>query len=145
MPKPPSPFVESLLDLLAPMGGAEARRMFGGYGIYKDGLFIGLVDGEQLYLRVDDETRSRFEERGLPPFTFTYPDGRVITMKYHLAPEEAFSSPMRMKPWAQLAIEAASRAADEKPKRRQKRKAPAKKQTGHSLRHLAACSSSRAA
>lgn len=122
MPKPPSPFVESLLDLLAPLGGAEARRMFGGYGIYKDGLFIGLVDGEQLFLRVDDETRPRFEERGLAPFTFAYPDGRTITMKYHLAPEEALSSPMRMKPWAQLAIEAARRAAVEKPRKRRQAK-----------------------
>lgn len=122
MPKPPSPFVESLLDLLAPFGGVEARRMFGGYGIYKDGLFIGLVDGEQLFLRVDDETRPRFEERGLAPFTFAYPDGRTITMKYHLAPEEALSSPMRMKPWAQLAIEAARRAAVEKPRKRRQAK-----------------------
>lgn len=84
--------------------------MFGGYGIYKDDLFIGLVDGDRLYLRVDAVTRPRFDELGLAPFSFTYPDGRTITMKYHLAPEEALASPMRMKPWAMMAVEAAKRA-----------------------------------
>lgn len=110
MPKPLSPFVVSLLDLLSPLGGVTARRMFGGYGIYKDELFIGLVDGEEFYLRTDEITRPRFDELSLAPFSYTYPNGRTITMKYHLAPEEALTSPMRMKPWAMMAVEAARRA-----------------------------------
>lgn len=128
MGRPPSPFVESLLDLLAPIGGVTARRMFGGYGIYKDELFIGLVDDDKLYLRADAITRPRFDELGLPPFSFTYPDGRMITMKYHLAPEEALASPMRMKPWAMMAVEAALRAWSE-PKPRGRRGTGTKRQT----------------
>ena len=33
-----SEFVEFVLESLRPLGGVSARRMFGGFGIYKDGL-----------------------------------------------------------------------------------------------------------
>jgi DNA transformation protein and related proteins len=127
MPKPFSDFVLSLLDLLAPLGGVTAKRMFGGYGLYRDGLFFGIVVGEQLYLRVDEVTKPRFEERGLEPFTFTNDDGRKIVMKYHLAPEDAFSSSMRMKPWALLAVEAAKRVETAKSAKKTRKAKVAKK------------------
>jgi DNA transformation protein and related proteins len=111
MPLPHSPFVESLLDLLQPLGGVSAKRMFGAYGIYKDGLMFGLVDGERFHLKVDDENRPAFEEAGLEAFTFTDKNGKTMTLKYHEAPESVFSSPMRMKPWALSGYQAAKRNA----------------------------------
>ena len=111
MPLPHSPFVESLLDLLMPLGGVSARRMFGGYGIYKDGLMLGLVDSERFFLKVDDVTRPTFEAEGLEPFRFTSKAGKVSTMSYFMAPEAALSSSLRMKPWALLGWQAADRQA----------------------------------
>mgnify|MGYP000287609516 CR=1 FL=1 len=32
------------LELLAPLGRARARRMFGGHGLYVDDLFVAIVD-----------------------------------------------------------------------------------------------------
>ena len=118
MPLPHSPFVESLLDLLHPLGGVSARRMFGAYGIYKDGLMFGIVSGERFYLKADDENRTSFVEAGMEPFTFTEKSGQTMTMKYHEAPESVFSSPMRMKPWALSAYQAAQRSAAAKTKKK---------------------------
>jgi DNA transformation protein len=114
MAKPFSPYVEALLDLLQPLGGVTARRMFGAYGIYKDGLMFGIVDGESFYLKADDENRAAFEEVGMMPFTFTDKNGKTMSLSYHEAPESAFSSPMRIKPWAMSAYQAAQRNAASK-------------------------------
>ncbi len=47
-----SGFVEYLVhDLLADMRGVSARAMFGGWGIYKEGIMFGLVDEDELFLR----------------------------------------------------------------------------------------------
>lgn len=116
MPKPLPETIESLLDLLAPLGGVSARRMFGGFGIYKDGLMFGLVAFDRFFLKVDDETRREFEDLGLEPFRYTYPDGREMVMSYYMPPEDAFNSPARMRPWAARGWAAAQRAARKLPK-----------------------------
>lgn len=38
-----STFADDLLDLLSPLGNVSAKRMFGGHGIYKDGLMFGFI------------------------------------------------------------------------------------------------------
>lgn len=120
MPRPPSPFVQHLLDLLSSFGDVSARRMFGGYGIYREGLMFGLVADEVFYLKADEVTKAVFEEAGLEPFRFETKDGRVATMSYRRAPDEALNSPMAMDRWARLGWEAAARnaAAKKTPRRR---------------------------
>jgi DNA transformation protein and related proteins len=121
MPKPPSPFVESLLDLLAPMGEIVAKRMFGGYGIYKEGLMFGLVAWDRFYLKVDGETKEHFETHACEPFVYEMKNGRSTSMVYYEPPESAFSSAIKMKPWAMLGWQAAQRkAAATSPKKRKK-------------------------
>jgi DNA transformation protein and related proteins len=122
MKKPHSEFVESLLDLLAPVGGVSAKRMFGGCGFYKDGLMFGLVAFDKFFLKVDAQSKPDFEAAGLEAFTYTYPDGRTMVMSYHVPPEEAFNSPARMKPWAARGWAAAQRAAAAKSAKRKKKR-----------------------
>lgn len=122
MPKPHSDFVLSLLDLLAPLGGVTARRMFGGCGIYKDELMFALVAYDRLYLKADEGAKLKFEEHGQHPFVYEGSNGKKMVMSYWTAPEEALQSPMRMKPWALLAWEAAKRAAIRKPAAKKNKK-----------------------
>lgn len=113
MPTPADAFAEHCVELLAPLGAARARRMFGGHGLYLDGLMVGLIAGEQLYLKVDAETLPRWQAEGGKPFVYTSTrDGasRTATMSYWTPPAEAFDSPGLMQPWARLALEAALRA-----------------------------------
>lgn len=122
MPKPPSPFVESLLDLLAPMGEVVAKGMFGGYGIYKEGLMFGLVAWDRFFLKVDEETKEWFESRGCEPFVYKKSDGTSARMSYYEPLEEAFSSSIKMKSWAMLGWQAAQRGAVAKPAKRRAKK-----------------------
>ena len=97
------------IELLAPLGRITARRMFGGTGLYADGLIVGLeVDGA-IYLKTDDGTQSKFADAGCAPFVY---EGKhkPITMRYWTVPDEALDSSEAMRPWAVLALEAARRS-----------------------------------
>lgn len=107
-----SAFVDSLLDLLTPLGGVTARKMFGGYGIYKETLMFGLVADNRFYIRTDELTKERFLDQGCEPFVFGMSKaGNPVVSKYYEPPEMAFSNPQRMKPWAVMGWECALRSA----------------------------------
>jgi len=106
---PASDFAAYCAELLAPLGPVRVKRMFGGHGIYADGLFVAIVVGETLYLKADAQSLPAFEAAGCAPFTYTA-QGRKVALQYRAAPPEAMDSPALMRPWAQLAMEAALRA-----------------------------------
>ena len=106
-------FANYCCDLLASTGPCVAKRMFGGFGISTDGLTIAILadlgDGEKLWLKGDDSTRSRYEAAGCK--IFTYPmKGVPRSMNYFSSPEESMDSPDAMRPWAALALDCALRA-----------------------------------
>lgn len=53
----------------------SVRAMFGGHGVYVDGLFVAIVDDDVLYLRADDRNRAEFSASAVPPFAYTTKDG----------------------------------------------------------------------
>ncbi|HEV8692772.1 MAG TPA: TfoX/Sxy family protein [Lysobacter sp.] len=112
--------IEHLRDLFEPLGPISARAMFGGFGLYFDGLIIGIIMDETVYLKTDEQTRKHFEHAGCEPCVYDM-KGKPLTMSYWSLPEEAMDSPQAMRPWAQLAIEAARRKADAKPVPRKSR------------------------
>ncbi len=119
--------VAHVLELLAPMGRARSRRMFGGHGIYLDDIFVALVIFERLYLKTDDQTRAAFEAAGCEAFTYESKAGDVHVMAYWTAPAEALESPDEMRPWARRALDAALRAKAAARPKRPTAKAPASK------------------
>jgi len=102
-------FVTYCAELLASAGEVRVRRMFGGYGLYVDEVFVAIVAGETLYLKVDDQTRPRFETAGCKPFEYTA-RGKRQSLGFWTVPPEAMDSPRLMQAWARLAVEAALRA-----------------------------------
>lgn len=104
-----SEFVENLNDVFVLFGRIEPRRMFGGYGIYHDGLMFALVVDDVLYLKADEESVLSFVERALHPFEYEK-SGKKIRMSYYEAPEEIFDDPEPAKEWADRAYDAALRA-----------------------------------
>lgn len=98
-------FVEHLRELFAPLASFDARRMFGGWGLYLDGRMCGLVAHGQLYLKTDAATRPAFEAAGCAPFVYTG-QARPITMSYWSVPDDALDSGEAMAPWARRAMQA---------------------------------------
>ena len=106
-------FTELCVEMLSPLGPVRVRRMFGGQGLYVDGLFVAIIDDGQLFLKSDDVNRARFDDAGCAHFTFPK-DGETVVTHYRRPPEDALESPPLMLPWARLALEAALRAANAK-------------------------------
>ena len=108
-------FSELLGDLLAPVGQISVRRMFGGAGVYCDGLMIGLVADDTLYLKADETTRGDYEAEGLGPFVYEG-KGKPIAMSYWRAPERLLDDAEEMAAWARKALAVARKAnAGKKP------------------------------
>ena len=105
-----SEFVEHVVETMRPFGPVEAKSMFGGWGLYHGGLFFALIAEDTLYLKVDDETRARFEAQGLGPFLYDAKGGKYA-MSYYQAPAETLESTAVMAKWARLGYAAALRAA----------------------------------
>ena len=105
-------FATYCAELLSGLGPVRVKRMFGGHGIYVDDLFVAIVSGETLYLKADAQTAARFDAEGCAPFTYAKKGApaRVASLNYRQAPAAAMDSPIAMRPWAQLAMDAALRA-----------------------------------
>jgi DNA transformation protein len=105
-----SEFVMFLHEVFEEFGDIRARRMFGGYGIYHDGVMFGLVAADRLYLKTNDSTRAAFISMGLGPFEYKK-KGKTIVMSYYLAPEEIFEDRDKAAHWARLAHRVALEAS----------------------------------
>lgn len=46
--------IDFILDQLAPLGGATARKMFGEYALYYDGRVVGLVCDDTLFIKITE-------------------------------------------------------------------------------------------
>ena len=103
-------FVELLKDNLRGLGPVSVRRMFGGAGVYADGVMFGLVADDTLYLKVDDLTKSAFEAEGLAAFVYEG-RGKTIAMSYWRIPERLLDDPDEMRSWARTALGVAGRKA----------------------------------
>ncbi|WP_166267211.1 TfoX/Sxy family protein [Marinobacter caseinilyticus] len=109
-------YMDYLTEVFREFGYVTARRMFGGYGVYHDGLMFGLVAADTLYLKADAANVAEFEQEGLPPFEFER-NGKLIAMSYYQAPDAIMDDPELAAEWAQRSFDAARRA----------RQAPAKR------------------
>lgn len=119
-------YLDYLHDLFSAFAPVTTRAMFGGHGVYRDGVIIAIVIDEAIYLKVDGETRAAFETQGCEPFVYEA-KGKAVPMSYWSVPEDALDSPQEFRPWAQRAWEAALRKPKPKPKKPAAKKTVAKK------------------
>jgi DNA transformation protein len=122
---PEQAFADHCCDILGSVGLCSAKRMFGGWGIKCDGLMIGLISAETLYLKIDPTTKPQFLAAGGRPFVWDGSD-KKIEMSFITPPEEAMDARHFMAPWARIAMEAALRNANAKPTKPTKPAKPAK-------------------
>ena len=108
-------FRDYLLDQMEPLGPVQARRMFGGGGLFLDGIMFGLVADDVLYLKADDVNRAAFEEKSMGPFTYEKKGREApVALSYFEAPPDVLDDPEELCQWARRAWEAARRAGDKK-------------------------------
>ena len=106
----PRAFAEFVLDQMADIPGIGKRAMFGGFGIYRDGLMFALIADEQLYFKASDHLADDFTALGLQPLLYES-RGKAVSLKYYQAPESVFEQSEQMLLWADKAYQCALRAA----------------------------------
>lgn len=103
-------------DLFAPFGRIVVRRMFGGEGLFRDGLMFGLVFDERIFLKTSEETRQRFIAEGCGPFIYQMKKGEGILTSYYELPDRLYDDPDDLADWARDAFAVARQSPTAKKK-----------------------------
>ena len=104
---------EFIRDLFAPFGPVTLKRMFGGAGLYSEGLMFALLFDGAIFLKVDEASIPDFEREGSRPFVYTRAKsrGRVgrHSLSYWRLPERLYDDPDELALWAARALAIAQR------------------------------------
>ncbi len=85
MPHADNEFVDFIIDEIGdPL--IYAKAMFGGYGLYRNEQFFGIVYDGVLYLKTNSRTRGWYTEEGMHPFR---PTPKQTLKNYYELPERA--------------------------------------------------------
>lgn len=119
------PFHDFVIELLDGMGPVSIRKMFGGAGVYADGLMFGLIAGDVLHLKVDDALKAELTQEGSGPFVWEPQNGprkgEKVDLGYWRLPEGALDDPDEAVTWARKALAVArAKAAAKAPRRKRK-------------------------
>lgn len=99
-------FLEYVLsEVLSDIDGISSRAMFGGYGIYKDGVIFAIIADEQLYFKVDESNRSDYERYGSKPFVYSQGKHKATTMSYWELPADIQEDRVEIARWVQKSYE----------------------------------------
>lgn len=113
----PGGFQDFVEELFGSIDAVSFRKMFGGVGIFRDGVMFALIADDTLYMKADESTRDRFEAEGCGPFVYEG-KGRSVSMGYWRLPERLYDDPDEFRDWAISAFEVADRARQAKPKKK---------------------------
>ncbi len=89
-----------MLDQLRELQGVRARGMFGGFGLYADATFFGIVADGRVYFKTYDQTRSEYEARGMKPFR---PTEKQTLRNYYEVPADVLEGAGLLVEWARRA------------------------------------------
>ena len=94
-------FKDFVLDQLTGLDDLEARRMFGGYGLYQDETFFGIIHKGRLYFKIDERTVGEYRKRKMKPFR---PNAKQTLKSYYQVPVDIIEDADRLCTWAVNAV-----------------------------------------
>src|SRR5687767_6494078 len=94
-------FRDFVLDQLQELDNVEARAMFGGYGLYRDETFFGIVHKGRLYFKIDESTVMEYRKRKMRPFR---PNTKQTLKSYYQVPVDIIEDRDQLCQWAMKAI-----------------------------------------
>ena len=114
-------------DLFAPFGKIVVRRMFGGEGLFRDGLMFGIVHEDRLYFKTSEESRQAFIAEGAGPLFYKFKTAEGVLTSYYELPDRLYDDPDELADWARAAFAVAQQSPTAKKKRKVLATKPAKK------------------
>ena len=113
-------FADYVVELMSGWATVTARKMFGGHGLYREGMIFALIVEDELFFKTDASNVAQFEKTGSHPFTYQSKT-RSVKVSYWSAPPASLESPPEMNEWCQIAFNASLRSRTDKPKPRTKK------------------------
>lgn len=99
-----SPSQKEIVDCLAGVvDNVEARMMIGTIGLFANDHQFGILEDEELYLCVDEESRSDYVEAGTEPYSASEIDEAV----YLEVPDSVLDNEEALVAWVQRAVDVA--------------------------------------
>lgn len=118
-------YCDYILDQLSPLGGVSAKRMFGGFGLFRSGLMFGLVLEDTLYFKVGAETEKFYTDAKSEPFRYERAK-KTVALSYWNVPAAVLDDTEELVSWARQACQTALTAQAKKPAKRKKAVKPKK-------------------
>lgn len=112
---PSTEFTDYVLEFLTPILPVQTSRFFGGIGISYDSVQFAMMMGNSLYFAVDDNSRGKYEQAGMQPFSYITKKGRGQVRRYFEVPEEILTDAEQLRLWVSEAIAVAYKS--KKPKK----------------------------
>ncbi len=103
-----------LEDAMREVRGITAKAMFGGYGLYKNGVIFSILVEDELYFKVDDKNRAQFEKRKSSPFSYETKKGKRVAMSYWKLPADILEDPSQLSIWIDASVQATKRSTAKK-------------------------------
>lgn len=98
-------FVQYIVEeVMGDIHGVSSRGMFGGYGLYKDGVIFALIADDVLYFKVDESNRPDYEELDSKPFTYEAKGHKPMVMSYWEVPERVMENSEELALWIEKAV-----------------------------------------
>lgn len=96
--------ITEVINTLSPFGDITARPMFGGYGIYKEGVIIALMDEGELYFKSTPTSEPFYQSFDSYPFVYEG-QRRPVKMSYWHVPNTVFKDPILLEKWVETAYD----------------------------------------
>lgn len=113
-------YIRYVEDLFSVLPGSTVKRMFGGAGVFREGLMYGLATSEGgIALKADEQTVPAMQAGGATEWVYER-DGNERRMGYWYVPESLLDEPDEFRQWAETAFETARRADAKKSPRQRK-------------------------
>jgi DNA transformation protein len=98
-----------ITEIFAGLGPVSIRKMFGGKGVYHNGLIVGVEVRGEVLLKADKVSAPDFEAAGAKRWSY---DGKrgPVNMPYWTIPDSAVDDPDELAKWTTKAYEAAVRS-----------------------------------
>ena len=101
---------EGLKALFEPFRSVTVKRMFGGSGIYAEGMCFAIELKGEVFLKTDSLSRADFSAADSTPFTYVA-KGKSRPTSYWSLPTAAHEDDDELRRWAGMGLDAARRAA----------------------------------
>jgi DNA transformation protein len=104
-------FLNFIQDQLTSFGDVEVKRMFGGVGLFHQGLMFGMISGGVFRLKVDDQNKDEYLARGIQPHNTSK---KKKSMPYWEVPVDVLEDSEALAKWVEKSYGAALRGAAKK-------------------------------